>query len=190
MDPESFQIRFWRTSFLPYAPVQLHYVILGEEGIAWPKSAVPGEKDRNFASLEDLELKLKWVKLPIDLGLDDQVVHSVTRDQLKKLGFKVELPPQPPKPYDQMSPREERAYRKALWARWTQENIESSTPFELYVYGTGQVPDDGPFDGTPEVREIPYDHCSYLGHVDCPGIVNEGRYVISRCTCAHHKAVH
>ena len=33
--------------------------------------------------------------------------------------------------------------------------------------------------------EVPYNHCSYLGCVDCPEVVMQG-IVVSRCTCAHH----
>jgi hypothetical protein len=38
-------------------------------------------------------------------------------------------------------------------------------------------------------REVPFDHCSYVGCENCPEIVTQG-IVISHCTCAHHRSVH
>jgi hypothetical protein len=32
-------------------------------------------------------------------------------------------------------------------------------------------------------REVPYDHCSYMGCESCPGLITQG-IVISHCTCA------
>lgn len=41
----------------------------------------------------------------------------------------------------------------------------------------------------PKVTEVPYNHCSYLGCVNCPEVVRQGVNV-SHCTCAHHRSVH
>jgi hypothetical protein len=37
-------------------------------------------------------------------------------------------------------------------------------------------------------REVPYNHCGYMGCVACPEVVNQG-VVVSHCTCAHHRFV-
>jgi hypothetical protein len=36
--------------------------------------------------------------------------------------------------------------------------------------------------------EVPYNHCSYMGCVNCPDVVRQG-IVVSPCTCAHHRFV-
>jgi hypothetical protein len=40
----------------------------------------------------------------------------------------------------------------------------------------------------PKVMEVPYNHCSYKGCVNCPEVVSQGKWV-SHCTCAHHRLV-
>lgn len=41
----------------------------------------------------------------------------------------------------------------------------------------------------PEVTEVPYNHCGYLGCVNCPEVVRQGPLVVSHCTCEHHRRV-
>jgi hypothetical protein len=40
----------------------------------------------------------------------------------------------------------------------------------------------------PRVTDVPYNHCAYLGCVNCPEVVNQGKNV-SHCTCPHHRVV-
>jgi|SRR5580658_3849991 hypothetical protein len=118
--------------------------------------------------------------------------------------------------------------RRAYWEKWNQENLASMTPFERYLYDTGQFDDvvrkeisaddvfteptdlcgddfhwqecggyrkrDGkvtfctnPRHRQSSEREVPYDHCGYLGCTNCPGFVTQG-IVISHCTCTHHRS--
>jgi hypothetical protein len=39
-----------------------------------------------------------------------------------------------------------------------------------------------------KVTDVPYNHCSYMGCVNCPEVVSQG-VVVSHCTCAHHRLV-
>jgi hypothetical protein len=38
------------------------------------------------------------------------------------------------------------------------------------------------------VTDVPYNHCAYLGSLNCPDVVNQGKNV-SRCARSHHRIV-
>lgn len=41
----------------------------------------------------------------------------------------------------------------------------------------------------PNVIDVPYNHCSYMGCVNCPEVVRHGA-VVSHCACVHHRLIH